>query len=50
MFFGVYLIYNVVLVSGEKQNDSVMHIHIYLSVYLSIDIYIAPFFFGFFSH
>ena len=32
------MIYNVMLVSGVQQNDSVIHIHIY------------PFFFRFFSH
>ena len=28
IFIGVQLIYNVVLVSGVQQSDSVMHIHI----------------------
>ena len=29
-FFGVYLLYNVVLVSAVQQSESVIHIHIYL--------------------
>ena len=27
-FIGVYFIYNVVLVSGVQQSDSVIHIHV----------------------
>ena len=27
-YVGIYLINNVVLVSGEQQSDSVMHIHV----------------------
>ena len=27
---GILLIYNVILVSGVQQNDSIIHIHIYL--------------------
>ena len=38
MYIGVELIYNVMLVSGVQQSDSVIHIFIY------------PFFFIFFSH
>ena len=29
-FIGAYLIYNVVLVSGVQQSDSVIHIHIFI--------------------
>ena len=34
IFIGVWLIYNVVLVSGVQQSDSVIHIHIATVFYL----------------
>ena len=37
---GVKLIYNVVLVSGIQQYDSVLYIYIYIYIYKNIYIYI----------
>ena len=34
--FEVYLIYNVVLVSGIQQNDPVIYIYIYINSFLDI--------------
>ena len=37
----VSLIYNVVLVSGIHQSESVTHTHIYICIYIRIYIYIS---------
>ena len=40
IFIGVYLIYNVVLVSAAQQSESVIYTYIYVCVYIYIYIYI----------
>ena len=38
-FTKIYLIYNIVLVSGVQQSDSVIHIYMYISGYFSLVYY-----------